>query len=161
MSPDMVDKPREVSANSPRYETRDANVGGVVNFLVVLSVILVSTTLVCWGLFRFFSVQEEDSRAATSPFVGTRQVPLGIQLQVNPREEWLKYRADQERALETLTWENKANGTVRVPIEQAMELLVKKGLPVQGETPAAPEKSTQIKTPATPEKSAAPGSKKP
>jgi hypothetical protein len=149
MPPDMVDKPQGVSANSPGYETRDANVGGVLNFLVVLSVILVSSALVCWGLFRFFSMHDDDHRAATSPFAETRQVPLGIQLQVNPREEWLKYRAEQERNLQTLTWENKANGTVRVPIDQAMDILVKKGLPVQGEAPAAPEKS------------AASGSKKP
>jgi hypothetical protein len=56
---------------------------------------------------------------------------LGPQLQVNPREDWLKYREQQERSLETYGWENRATGTVHVPIERAMELLVQKGLPVQ------------------------------
>jgi hypothetical protein len=144
MPPDMVDKPQGVPANSPGYETRDANVGGVYNFLVILSVILVCTALVCWGLFRFFSASDASDRAATSPFADTRQVPMGVQLQVNPREEWLKYRGEQERALESFAWENKANGIVRVPIEQAMDILMKKGLPVQGETsaPAAEKSST-------------------
>ena len=145
----MVDKTQGVPANSPGYETRDANVGGVLNFLVILSVILVSTALVCWGLFRFFSMHDEDNRATPSPFAEARQVPLGVQLQVNPRQEWLKYRADQERALQTLSLEDKTKGTVRVSIEQAMDILVKQGLPVQGAAPAAQEKS------------AAPGSKKP
>ena len=149
MPPDMVDRPQGVPANSPGYETRDANVGGVLNFLVILSVILVSTALVCWGLFRFFSMRDVGNQSAQSPFAETRQVPLGVQLQVNPREEWQKYRADQERALQTFSLEDKAKGTVRVPIEQAMGILLKKGLPVQGETPAAPEKP------------AAPGGKKP
>ena len=129
-----------IPPNSPGYETRDANVGRVFNFLVILSVALVATALVCWGLFRFFSVREEAGPAATSPFIETRQVPLGPQLQVNPREELLKYREEQERSLETYAWVNRSAGTVRIPIEQAMEILAKKGLPVQGEIPAAPAK---------------------
>ena len=60
-------------------------------------------------------------------------MPLGPQLQVNPREDWLKYREQQEQSLETYEWENRGAGTVRVPIERAMELLVQKGLPVQSE----------------------------
>jgi hypothetical protein len=53
-------------------------------------------------------------------------------LQVNPREDWLRFREEQQRALETYAWENRSAGTARVPIEVAMELLVKKGLPAQG-----------------------------
>jgi hypothetical protein len=87
---------------------------------------------VCWGLFRFFSAHDVNQAASDSPFADTRQLPLGPQLQVNPREDWLKFREDQEKSLETYAWENRTAGTVRVPIEEAMELLVKKGLPVQG-----------------------------
>jgi hypothetical protein len=57
---------------------------------------------------------------------------------VNPREDWLRFRQEQEQALETYAWENRSAGTVRVPIEEAMELLVKKGLPVQGSPQASP-----------------------
>jgi hypothetical protein len=72
---------------------------------------------------------------------------------VNPREDWLKFREEQQKSLEApLAWENQSAGTVRVPIEEAMDLLVKKGLPVQGEAQAAPAVA----------KSAAPeGNKKP
>jgi hypothetical protein len=151
MPPDM-DKSHKAPAPSPGYETRDANVGSVLNFLVILSVVLVATALVSWGLFRYFSAHEVDERAA-SPFADTRQLPLGPQLQVNPRQDWLKYREEQERNLENYSWENRGTGTVRVPIEQAMEILVKKGLPVQGQTPPA-----EAAKPATP---AAKGSTKP
>jgi len=136
-----MDKPQNLSPTAPPYETRDANVRGVFQFLAILGIVLVITVLACWGLFRFYSAHEVDNAASDSPFADTRQLPLGPQLQVNPREDWLKYREQQEKTLETYEWENRSAGTVRVPIEQAMQMLVKKGLPVQGEPqPAAPAK---------------------
>lgn len=133
-----MDEPRNAPATSPGYETRDADTRGVFKFLLVLGIVLVAASLICWGLFRYFSAHAVDQAASESPFAEARQLPLGPQLQVNPREDWLKFREEQEKALETYAWENRAGGTVRVPIEEAMELLVKKGLPVQGAPQALP-----------------------
>jgi hypothetical protein len=133
-----MDKPPNTSVTTPGYETRDANTGGVLKFLVGLGIVLVATCLICWGLFRFFSAHDVNQTASDSPFANTRQLPLGPQLQVNPREDWLKFREEQEKSLETYAWENRTAGTVRVPIEAAMELLVKKGMPVQAAPPAQP-----------------------
>lgn len=127
-----MDKPHNSSAPAPGYETRDAHVGGAFGFLVALGIVLVVAALLCWGMFRFFSAHVMDQAASDSPFAGTRQLPLGPQLQVNPREDWLSFRQEQEQALESFAWQNRAAGTVRVPIEVAMDLLVKKGVPVQG-----------------------------
>lgn len=147
-----MDKSQNLSGTTPGYETRDANAGGVFKFMVALGIVLLATGLVCWGMFRFFSVHEVDPAASTSPFADTRQLPLGPQLQVNPREDWLKFREEQEKSLETYAWENQSAGIARVPIEEAMELLVKKGVPVQG-TPQAPPVDAKEKAPK--------GSKKP
>jgi hypothetical protein len=147
-----MDRPQNTSATTPGYETSDANAGGVFKFLVVLGIVLVVACLVSWGLFRYFSAHSVDQAASDSPFADTRQLPLGPQLQVNPRQDWLKFRAEQEQNLETYAWENRTAGTVRVPIEEAMELLVKKGVPVQGASQA------QL---ADAKKSAVEGSKKP
>jgi hypothetical protein len=133
-----MDKPHMASATTPGYETRDANTSGVFKFLVALGIVLAVASLVCWGLFRFYSAHAISQAASDSPFADTRQLPLGPQLQVNPREDWLKFREEQEKSLETYGWKNRAAGTVRVPIEKAMELLVKKGLPVQGSQQAQP-----------------------
>ena len=127
--PSSMDKSRSAPAATPGYETRDANVRGVFGFLVILSVVLVFTALLCWGLFNYFSAGQIN-RAPASPFAGTRQLPTGPQLQVNPRQDWLSFRAEQEHSLESYSWENRDDGTVRVPIERAMELLLQKGLPV-------------------------------
>jgi len=139
--PSSMDKPHGAAASSPGYETRDANVRGVFGFLVVLSIVLVFTSIVCWGLFRHYSAGRA-SLTPTSPFSNTRQLPTGPQLQVNPRQDLLKFKAQQEHSLESYSWENKEDGTVRVPIERAMEMLLKQGLPV-APTPSSTESSPQ------------------
>lgn len=135
-------KPHNASA-TPGYETRDANTGAIVNFLVILAVVLVLSGIVCWGMFKIFSTKAVEQPATDSPFADTRQLPLGPQLQVNPREDWLTFRKSQEESLQNYSWENKSAGIARVPIQVAMELLVKKGLPVQNapEVPAAADKN--------------------
>lgn len=147
-----MDKPEHVANNSPGYETQDAHTGGVYQFLVAMAIVLVATGVVCWLLFRFYSAHAVDQAATDSPFANTRQLPLGPQLQVNPRQDWVKFRAEQQQSLENYAWENRAAGTARVPIDVAMELLVKKGVPVQG-APAAPQAAAA--------KPASEGSKKP
>jgi hypothetical protein len=135
--PQSMDKSRHLPAGSPGYETRDANAHGVFRFMIYLILVLVFTSLVCWGLFRYLSVSQSNP-ATDSPFAGTRQLPSGPQLQVNPRQDLLKFREEQERSLESYAWENRGTGTVRVPIERAMDLLLQKGLPVATESsPAA------------------------
>jgi hypothetical protein len=136
-----MDKPNNTPAPTPGYETRDANAVGIFKSLMTLAIALITAALVCWGLFRFFSAHDMSQAASDSPFADTRQLPLGPQLQVNPREDWLKFREEQEKSLETYAWENRSAGTVRVPIEEAMELLVKKGVPVQGAQEAQPTDS--------------------
>ena len=153
----QMDKPQQTSAATPGYETSDANVKGVYGFLVTLGLVLVVTAIVCWGMFRFYSYYFGVTISASAPFVDSRQVPTsGPQLQVNARQDLLRYQDEQQRSLESFAWVNQASGTVQVPIEQAMDLLVKKGLPVQGEAPAAPAAAPEGKP-----KPAAVGGKKP
>ncbi len=74
--PSNTDKCSRRPLASPGYETRDANVRGVFTFLVYLTVVLVFTLLVSWGLFRYFAA-EQANPAPASPFAGTRQLPSG------------------------------------------------------------------------------------
>jgi hypothetical protein len=136
-----MDKPHNVST-TPGYETRDTNTGAILNFLVILAIVLVLSGLTCWGIFKYFSANVADRPATDSPFADTRQLPMGPQLQVYPREDWTTFRKSQEDSLHEYSWENRSAGIARVPIEEAMELLVKKGLPVQNapQTQPADEK---------------------
>jgi hypothetical protein len=147
-----MDKSHDAPAASPRYETSDADVRGVFTFLVVLSLVLIFTALLSWGMFKYFSAAQAN-RVPASPFAGARQLPAGPQLQVNPRQDLLRFRAQQEHALESYSWENKEDGTVRVPIERAMEMLLKQGLPVApGPSPTGTSDDSQKPAPKGSEK---------
>ena len=147
-----MDKLHHSTVPSPGYETSDANSGKIVRALVVLAILLIGSGLVCWAMFHFF-VRQQSRLESPSPFSETRQVPSGPQLQVYPREDWQKFHQEQVDSLNAAGWENRGAGTVRIPIDQAMDLLVKKGIPVAGETaPNAPAKAAATKAPAVGEK---------
>ena len=54
-------------------------------------------------------------------------------LQVDEVGDQKAFREEQDERLNSYGWANKQAGTVRIPIERAMSLLMKKGLPARGE----------------------------
>lgn len=111
------------------YETRDANSAGVLIFLAILATTLVLVILFAWGLFRQYAVSI-NNKPPDSPFTGVREVPTAPTLQVTPRADLERILAEQQSKLETYGWVDRQAGTVRIPIERAMDLLAQKGLPV-------------------------------
>lgn len=126
--PSSMDDARPDSA-SPGYETSDANTRGVLAFMGVLFVVLVLTAALMWFLLRHFAAVDAGQRSP-SPFADVRQLPAQPQLQVEPRKDLLQYREEEKQKLESYGWENRANGTVRIPIERAINELLQKGFPV-------------------------------
>jgi hypothetical protein len=116
-------------SSAPGYETRDANPNAVLGFLAFLFLVLALILFGTWRLFRLYNVAEQQPAQASS-FAGVRQIPSGPELEVNGREDFLNTYAKQQQELETYSWEDRKAGTVRIPIEQAMSLLLQKGLPV-------------------------------
>jgi hypothetical protein len=110
------------------YEKRDANTVGVLAFLAALAIVIAFVFLFTWGLFRQYTVSDQNGGPASS-FANVREVPPGPVLQVRPEEDLEHLLARQTQMLETYGWENRQAGTVRIPIEQAMDLLLQKGLP--------------------------------
>jgi hypothetical protein len=53
-------------------------------------------------------------------------------LQSNGASDMRAFRKEQEEALKTYGWVNRAQGVVRVPIARAMEMVLQKGLPARG-----------------------------
>ena len=55
--------------------------------------------------------------------------PPGPRLQTDPQGDLQRFRADEERRLNTYYWIDKDKGIVHIPIEQAMKKLVATGAP--------------------------------
>ena len=68
--------------------------------------------------------------------------PPSPNLQVDPRQQLLDLRAEEERILTTYGWIDRAHGLTRVPIDRAMDLLVERGLPTPAATPAESEEAS-------------------
>jgi hypothetical protein len=50
-------------------------------------------------------------------------IPPEPRLQVSPQEEWLEYRRNQLQILNSYGWISRETGTVRIPIQRAIELM--------------------------------------
>jgi hypothetical protein len=136
MPSNMDDRLAGAPVSSPGYETRDASVRGVLGFLGILAIVLILSALVSWGMFRHFAARSAQTSAA-SPFADVRHLPSGPELQIHPRRDFEELEAEQRESIESYSWENRSTGTVRIPIELAMDLLLKKGLPVAKEANSA------------------------
>jgi hypothetical protein len=116
--------------------------------VVSLAVLLIGTFLVALlvvGIFQFFSHTyhtQEDAKQAQP------QIPPEPRIEVEPYQQLLTVRAREDHVLSSYAWIDKQDGIVRIPIDQAMDELAKKGLPshdylqdiLAGRKPPAPAK---------------------
>jgi hypothetical protein len=116
------------------YEHTDAHVRPVVKFLFWTAV---SAVVIHFGVGYMYALMINQAVE-----VGERPYPLALtqgerlpplpRLQQNPSEELREFRQKERSLLETYAWTNKADGSVRIPIEEAMRLTVESGLTSRG-----------------------------
>jgi hypothetical protein len=124
------------------YEHTDAAVGPVAKFLFWLFVAAVATHFGLAGVYQLLINQGVNSEASERryPLAATEEprLPPVPRLQQFPRNELFTFSRDESARLGSYGWENKAAGTVHIPIEEAMRLTVERGLPVQTSDAAQP-----------------------
>lgn len=127
------------------------NYGGIVWFIVILTVVTLVCQVLMWILLRTFQHQQAAATVTASPLAATvteRQAPTGRvypdmaaiglpdgpqpKLLVNEPKNLADFRAREDEALHTYGWVDRNAGTVRIPIERAKDLLIERGLPVRG-----------------------------
>jgi hypothetical protein len=115
------------------HETSDANVKSVFVNGIGLSIgLMVVGLLVSWGAYEVFKSSSVSPGASANTFVvpdPNAQPPLP-RLQADPHAALVPFLKTQDSILTSYGWVNKDSGLVRIPIERAMELMVKKGLQV-------------------------------
>jgi hypothetical protein len=121
------------------HETTDANPRLILwvaaGMIVSAIVIHIAVGMYEYGLGRWYSSPLPASRI-TVP----RQTVPPPQLQTSPSLDWEEYRSASEAQLRTYGWVNRDAGTIRIPIERAMELTAQRGLPARAPTPAPTKK---------------------
>ena len=142
----------------------DIHIGAVLGFLIFLAISFVLTNLALYGMYRGLDVydekqqtmnQHQESGVADSKSLGITQAESikqsmqriqntyspkdGPRLQVDDERDLEEMHRSEEPKLEGYHWVNQSQSVVQIPVDQAMEILVKRGLPyVPAQKPVAP-----------------------
>lgn len=141
------------SAGNGGYERSDIGAKGVLYFLLGLAVAGLFTYFIVDGLYSYLDKRSEAQQAPVNPLVtnapaDTRHIPNDYpqgafpnpKLEEDERGQLNDVRLKEEQTLSTYDYIDQKAGTVRIPIDRAMDLVAQRGLPVrtQGTATEAP-----------------------
>jgi len=118
------------------YEHTDASVWIIVRFMFWLAISAVIIHVGLGLLYALLIERAEETGEQRYPLAATQggRLPPTPRLQQFPNKEFYEFRVGEEAFLEGYGWMNKETGIVHIPIEDAMRLMVERGLPSR--TPA-------------------------
>jgi hypothetical protein len=150
----MTDQPQPANpTGNGGYERSDIGVAGVLYFLLGLAASCLLVYFVVDGLYHFLDKRSEAEQAPVNPLVtnapaDTRRIANDYpqsafpnpRLETDERGQLNGIRLKEEETLATYDYIDKSAGTVRIPIDRAMDLIAQRGLPTrtQAATTAAP-----------------------
>jgi hypothetical protein len=153
------------SAGNGGYEHRDIGVAGIVYFLAALAFAGLVTYFVVDGLYHFLDKRSAETQAPVSPLVtnapaDTRHIQKGYpqatfpdpKLEEDERGQLNGIRLTEEQTLSSYDYVDQKAGTIRIPIDRAMDLIASRGLPVRAQAAATEGPSAQSRVPASPMK---------
>jgi hypothetical protein len=126
-------------SESTAYETRDVKIRPLAVFIAGLTVVGIATYLVVYLIIRLFSAQAAKQDAQLQPVAGQvrpaapgeERLPPEPRIQANPAADLRTLRDQEEAILTTYGWVDARAGVVRVPIDVAMQQVLKDGLPAR------------------------------
>jgi hypothetical protein len=131
---DHTKHPHPNPHHGPGHETSDVNIWAIGKFAIALVIMTVLSLGLLIGLFRFFQSRDNPNAAKVDP-VKTFPSP---QLEQNEPRDLEQYRETEQKLLNGYAWVDPQKGVVSIPIDQAIDLLAKRGLPSRQQAPQAP-----------------------
>jgi hypothetical protein len=114
------------------HERRDGNVFQISAFGIGLLLSCIVVVFAMWAMFDFLYSRENaknESNPAALVMKYQNALPPEPRLQPEPRVELKDLRADEDAILNSYGWLNPDKGIVRIPIDQAIDMVAQKGLP--------------------------------
>jgi len=146
--------PEKVDASSG-YEKTDVKTTGILVFLAALAIFVAVCGVLTYGLGKLFNAHMDKEDGPTSKWTATVDIrslgnmPNSPEMQQKVGELTQQFPAPRLQAdngdgaddladlhqredllLDNYSWIDQSKGTVRIPIERAMELIAQRGLPV-------------------------------
>jgi hypothetical protein len=154
----MTDEIKREIPSHGSYEHQDLKPSGIFYFLLTLLVVTIVCLFGLRGLYAYLDHREKSGQPEVNPLVtnvpaDTRHIPPGYpqtafptpKLEEDERGQLNDIRLNEEKRLYTYGWVDEKAGTVHIPIERAMDLLVQQGLPVR------PQGASSAPAPASPQ----------
>lgn len=139
----MENKPADTESIEAGHETKDVHARGV--WFTALGIVVVSILIMLAMVLMFRLLQRRHNEAEET--AATQEVAPSVlasapsfpqpRLQVDPQMDLATFRAREDAQLNDYGWIDKNAGVVRIPIDQAINLIVQRGLPFRGQ-PGAP-----------------------
>jgi hypothetical protein len=115
----------------PGYELSDLRPGYIALFGIALTAVIVAATVVASLLIHFKAAEFSRQETPLPRLAQEREATPGPRLQVGANKDLRQMRAGEDAVLNSYEWVDKTSGSVRIPIERAMEIVAKKGLPAR------------------------------
>jgi hypothetical protein len=111
---------------------------GGITFGVLLVLLCIFAYIVVSVLMGIFGGQRaaQKAQSVTYPLAQEEPMAVGPGVQPNPPADLAALRLEEDTVLDNYAWVDKAHGIVRIPIAQAMQLVVQQGLPSRPNPPA-------------------------
>jgi hypothetical protein len=120
---------------SPGIETSDLSTRGILWFAVSLVLTLVA---VFFAARVFQSALAHNNQRDASRITRPATAVPPPHLQSEPTRDLAAFRAAQSAKLHGYGWVDRKAGVIHIPIERAMELTARRGLPVRKSTSGGP-----------------------
>lgn len=112
------------SPNGAGHEESEVSVRLIVASLGFLAVGTFLVFVLVVGIFRYFYDTNKTAEALRQGVI-----PPEPRIEVAPYEQLQRLKVQEDHILNSYAWVDQKSGTVRVPIDRAIDLLAAKGLP--------------------------------
>ena len=136
------------------FEHEDLSPLGVFYFLAGLAMVGITIYFILVGMYRYLDAYDRNHQPPMNPMAATTDVNPNVMtqgqiqqqidktfpkpvLEYSERTQFIQEIENEDKALESYDWVDQNAGIVRIPIEQAMDLVAQRGLPVLPEAARA------------------------
>lgn len=130
---------KRTAASGAGHELSDLNPRAIAIFGIALAATVIACMILAVWIFNYLAARETKQDVPPSP-LAKAEAPPEPRLQLSAPKDLAERRAVEEKILNSYDWVNRQAGTVRIPIERAMQLLAERGLA------ASPKESGVLRT---------------
>lgn len=152
----MTDEIRHEPHEKIGFERQDLSSQAVFAFLISLAVGGVLVYFVVLGLYRYLDAYQRAHQPPPNPLVQQTDIDTRVvspnqirkfsepRLETNERSEINDFRLKEEQILNSYGWVNEKDGIVHIPIERAIQLIAKQGLPTTPKAGTVPPSEVNV-----------------